>query len=76
MDPKELLLYYTAVFFVAALVIMRRRPRRGMLLKIRKGSPTKSAGGKNYSDLAKQFKLEGPIFPLPFLCIPSSGHLT
>jgi hypothetical protein len=48
-QPKDLLLYYTAVFFLAAFLIMRKRPRKRMLLKLRgKGSP-KAATGRSPS---------------------------
>jgi hypothetical protein len=50
MDPKEFLLYYTAVFFVAALIIMRKRPRRGMLLKLRGRGAGKAAGGRSHGE--------------------------
>lgn len=49
-QPKDLLLYYTAVFFLAAFLIMRKKPRKGMLLKLRgKGSP-KATTGRSPSD--------------------------
>lgn len=70
MDPKELLLYYTAAFFVAALIIMRKKPRKGMLLKIRKSFGPKAAPGKNYGDAAKEFKLEGSQPPATVTKLP------
>lgn len=70
MNPKEFLLYYTAIFFVAALLIMRKRPRKGMLLKLRGKSSSKQAAGKSYSDLAKEFKLEGAQPPANVTQLP------
>jgi hypothetical protein len=69
-DPKEFLLYYTAIFFVAALLIMRKKPRKGMLLKLRGRAGTKQAPGRNYSDLAKEFRLEGTQPPAHVTHIP------
>lgn len=68
MQPKELLLYYTAAFFVAALIIMRKKPRKGMLLKMRGKGQKKSAAGKNYSSLNPE--LEGAQPPANITQLP------
>jgi len=48
-QPKDFLLYYSAIFVLAVILIMRRKPRKGMLLKLRgKGGP-KAAGGRDYA---------------------------
>lgn len=35
MQPKDFLIYYSAIFLVAVVLIMRRKPRRGMLLRLK-----------------------------------------
>lgn len=56
MQPKDLLLYYTAVFFLAAFLILRKRPRKRMLLKLRgKGAP-KAATGRSPSTASPEIE--------------------
>lgn len=42
MQPKEFWFYYAAIIAVAVMIFIRRRPRRGMRLKLRGGT---SSGG-------------------------------
>lgn len=45
MQAKDLLFYYGAIIVLALILVMRRRPRRGMLLKLRaRGGPQKTEG--------------------------------
>jgi hypothetical protein len=45
LQPQEFLIYYAAALLVAVVIFLRRRPRKGMLLRLR-GSQTKRAEGK------------------------------
>ena len=56
MQPKDFLICYAAIVAVAVIWVLRRKPRRGMLLRLRaRGSP-KAAGGRDYSSLAAELR--------------------
>lgn len=66
LQPKEFLLYYTAVILICLMVFVRRRPRRGMRLRL-KNPPrdTNRTEGKSHQD--EPFKiLDGEAEPQGF----------
>jgi hypothetical protein len=49
MEPKKFMLYYVALMAVAVLMFIRRRPRKGMRLRLRGGTSGGRAGGRDPS---------------------------
>lgn len=49
MQPKEFMIYYAALMAVAVLIFIRRRPRKGMRLRLRGGAGPKATGGADPS---------------------------
>jgi hypothetical protein len=68
--PKDILLYYAAGIMLALLVIMRRRPRKGMRLRLRgSGGTAKEMGG-----VEKEPELNGKTPPDKFSHIRPHGE--
>lgn len=61
MQPKEFMMYYAAFIAVAVLFVMRRKPRKGMRLRLRGQTGPKAATGKDYEHMASE--LRGSISP-------------
>ena len=61
MKPSEFMMYYAAFIAAAVLIFIRRRPRKGMRLRLRGQGPLKAASGKDYSGQAAE--LDGATPP-------------
>ncbi len=59
MQPKDIMLYYTAAFFIAALLIMRKNKRKGMLLKMRSDRESQASLASNKGPRTEEPKLKG-----------------
>lgn len=69
--PSEFVLYYAAGLLLALVVFMRRRPRKGMRLRLRGSAPSDGVSGGHFNE---KTKLKGMRPPEEFSHIQQAGE--